>query len=350
MATQPDLSQRPSVSIPDLSFLGSASVVRKMGTYSRERVMIALKLGGVIGGLLVVGILITALIGMYLSKTVAGVIFVAVCIGLVLGVMPYVEQQLFEMRAAFAYLATEILVKGQEVPQNDTVAFANQKLEEKLGSLGPVCEVHNQTRSIFWNFFRTFDRFDEVLPIDISYLRSALLWIANRIAPRIADIALSYALVRGEKTLAEDSKDAVALVAQNPKAILSSAVRSYLAERIYGGIFGFIFMAIACVAVFSLTYSASGHMMAGSTLPAEGAKTIGIFAAIFSSLFIGLPIGALASWFLRTAYLEPMGLAMILARFHKTIEGQTANAAMLDQIKNASSNLRNAGGLTGWLK
>src|SRR5262249_48966901 len=126
-----------------------------------------------------------------------------------------------------------------------------------------------------------------------------------------------------------------------------TAIRSYLTEQTVGGVVGFIFMAISGSIVFALVYKTSGHMAAHSGIPTEGVKTIGIFAAIFSSLLVGLPIGALAAWFLRTAYLEPMGLTMLLARFHRTIEGQRPDPAMKTRIENATSNLRKVSKLGG---
>lgn len=172
-----------------------------------------------------------------MSRTAAGIFFLLACLGLALGVMPYLERKFFRMRAAFAFLATEVLLHDAAIPE----------------------------------------------------------------------------------------KGALALVAQNPKAMIGAAV--------------------FCTLIFFLVFKVSGH--AASGVPAEGAKTVGIFAGVFSSLLIGLPLGALVSWLVRTAYLEPIGLMMLLQRFHEMAKGQSVDPAMRARIENATSNLRATSRLAG---
>ncbi|HEX5036079.1 MAG TPA: hypothetical protein VFX30_02870 [bacterium] len=328
-----------------MGFFSSSSTVRKMGSYSKERLMAVLGLTGLIAGALAVGIGLTVLLAIYVNKTAGGIVFLLMCLGLAFGVMPYVDRKFFRMRAAFAYIATEVLIRKTPMPEEGTVAQATTRLSERFGSLDPVVDAHNNVQRLSRSFFRAFDKFDHILPIDLNSLRSALVWVVNRIAPRIADIALSYAVARQDKDIKESSKDAVALVAQNPKPLIGAAVRSYLTEQFLGGLFGFLFTAAACAAVFALAYKTSGSLTHG--IPVDGAKTVGVFAGGFASLLIGIPVGALAAWFLRTAYLEPIGLTMLLARFHSTIEGQSVDPAMRTRIENASSNLRKASKLLG---
>jgi len=73
-----------------------------------------------------------------------------------------------------------------------------------------------------------------------------------------------------------------------------------------------------------------------------------VFAGLFGSLIIGLPVGALASWFLRTAYLEPRGLTMLLSRFHATTEGQSADPAMKARIEGAASGMNKVSRFAGF--
>ena len=60
-----------------------------------------------------------------------------------------------------------------------------------------------------------------------------------------------------------------------------------------------------------------------------------------------MPIGALVSWFVRTAWLEPITLTMIVVRFHATIAGQAVDPSMRARIASAAGNLGSANKLAG---
>jgi hypothetical protein len=137
-------------------------------------------------------------------------------------------------------------------------------------------------------------------------------------------------------------------VAQNPKPIVGIAIRAYITERTLAGIAGFFFSAICCTGIFFAVHAATGSAMSDSGLPAEGAEVVGIFAAIFSAALVGLPLGALLSWFLRTAFLEPVGLAMLLVRFHAVTAGQRVDPSMRARIDEAAGNTSHSGGLASF--
>lgn len=339
-------SAQPQVS-EDAGFFASASVVRKTGSYPRQRAVAVAGTAAMLFGALVAAIGLTVGIS-FASKAASGVVFLVAVLAIAFLLMPYIDKKLFAMRAAYAYIATEVIVRNRAIPDGDTAGMAQGLIEQQLGALGPVCDAHNDVQRIVRAFFRGFDKLDQMLPIDLGPVRSALAWVVDRVAPRIADICLSHAFARGERDFTNASKDAVALVAQNPKAIVGIAVRAYVTERTLSGIAGFVFSAVCCAGVFFAVHAATGSAMSDSGLPAEGAEVASIFAAIFSAALVGLPLGALLSWFLRAAFLEPVGLAMILTRFHAVTAGQRVDPAMRARIDQIAGNADTSSGLASF--
>jgi hypothetical protein len=345
----------PSAAIPnyplserEATFFAAAGVVRKTGSYPMERALAVAGHAGMFAGALIVGIGLTVGAS-YIHKVAAGIVFLALCLGLVFGLLPYVEKRFWAMRAAFAYLVTEMLVRGKPSPTTNASGMAQDFLTQQFGDLGPIAEAHNQVQRIVSSFFKTFDKLDAMLPIDLGPVRKAMAWVTDKISPRIADLALSFAIARGDRDFTEASKDAVAYVAQNPKPIIGTAIRAYITEKVIGGTIGFIFMSIGFAAVFAIVNSMAGDAAATSGMPTEGAQTVGIFAAGFSALLVGIPVGALASWFIRTAFIEPIALTMLIIRFHATIQGQAVDPAMRARIQSASGELREARGVMSFL-
>ncbi|MCA9536251.1 MAG: hypothetical protein KC593_21345 [Myxococcales bacterium] len=331
------------------TFFAAAALVRKTGSYPFERAMAVLAQMALLAGTLTVGILLTAVLTMYVHKGAGAVVFLALVLGIAFGLMPYIDRRLWAMRAALTYLATKQLMTGQDGPSANAADSAKQFLETQFGNLGPIADAHNEVQRLVSKFFREFDKVSELLPIDVEPLRKALAWLTDRVAPRIADLALSFAIGRGDGNLEQASKDAITYVAQNPKPLLGTAIRAHFTEKFLGGTVGFVFMTIGFVVVGALVNALAGDAATSSGIPDEGAAVVGAFAAGFLGLLVGVPLGMLVSWFLRTAVLEPISLTMLLIRFHTCIQGQPINPAMRARVESAKSDLGEAGGVLSFL-
>lgn len=341
MQPAPSASAAPALTENEATFAAGMRLVRRTGTYPKDRAMAVAGYAGATAGVLIVTIVLTALLAS-VSKLAASVVFLIGVVGVFLGLSFYVDRKLFSMRCAFAFLVTEVLVKGTVVPAQETTKAAESYLNGQYGDISAVVEVHNQVQRIVRQFFRTFDKLDQLLPIDLGPVRNALAFVVDRVAPRIADLSLSYCILRAPNELATASKDAVALVAQNPKAILGTAIRAHFTERFLGGLVGFVTFLIFGGAAFALAMGTATSAASGTGMPTEGAQTVGIFAAIFAGLFVGGPLAALASWFVRTAFLEPAALAMLLIRFHATTRGQAVDPSVRARLDSAAGDLGSA--------
>lgn len=331
----------------DDGFLAALRVVRGLGSYPRERAGAVFAEGLLLGGVLFGGVVLTAILAKFVSAAVGGLVFLATALIIAFVVIPRTERRLFRMRAAFAYLVTRRLVSGEAAPASDASAAAERFLAERFGDVGPIVDAHDEVVRMTRSFFRTFDRLDDLLPIDLGFVRTVLGYLVDRVAPYVADLALSFAIVRGDRDYATAAKDAVVYVAQNPKALLGAGVRADLTVRFLGGVVGAVFFVLGFVAA-SLAVGALARAAAGD-LPAEGATTVSIFAGVFAGFLLGAPLAMLASWFVRTTWLEPAGLTMLIIRFHTTIRGQALDPSIRARLDRANGDLGQARGLMNLL-
>ena len=165
-----------------------------------------------------------------------------------------------------------------------------------------------------------------------------------------ADLALSFATARGDGNLDQASKDAITYVAQNPKPLLGTAIRAYFTEKFLGGTLAFILMTLGFVVVGAIVNARAGDAAVSSGDPTEGAAVMGAFAAAFLGLLVGVPLGMLGSWFLRTAVLEPISLTMLLIRFHTCIQGQAISPSVRARVESAKGELGEPGGMLSFLE
>jgi hypothetical protein len=330
----------------DDGFFSSAGLVRQTGSYPIERAIAVASSAALLAGVLVVGVGLTGALAMWVHPGAAGVVFLALALGVALVLMPWIDERLWAMRAAFAWLVTEVLL-GRAAEHGSPSEAARTFLAGRFGEAGAVVETHNQVISLIRNFFRTFDKLDGLLPIDLGQVRQALAWLTDRIAPRIADLALSFAIARGDADLGPAAQDAVTYVAQNPRAVLGAAIKAWLVERVLGAIVGLTFATIAAGLTFLVANGLAADAAASAGVAAEGATTMGLFAAIFAAIFVGLPVGALAAWFVGAAFIEPVALTMLLVRFHTVVQGQPVDPAMRARIDAASGDLKTANRILG---
>jgi len=286
-----------SLAETDATLSAAARLVRQTGSYPRDRAAAVAGQSALLAGSLIGGVIVTALLATFVHRAVGGVVFLAVCLGVALALLPSIERRFFAMRCALTFLITEALLRRGAIPQTGTAEAAQRFLADRFGDLaGPLYDAYMNVRRTVGSFFRTFDRLDEVLPIDFGPARSALGWLVDRVAPHIADLALSYTVASNRADYPEAADDAVALVAQNPRALLGTAVRAWLYERIINSI-------------------------------------------------VGAPVAWLVTWFLRTAFLEPISLTMLLIRFHMTIQGQAVDPTIRARLRQAQQASDGAHGL-----
>lgn len=341
MYTHSPAVPRLPLSETDPSLSAAARLVRQTGSYPRDRAAAVAGQSALLAGSLVGGVVVTALLASFVHRAAAGVVFLAVCLGVALVLLPSIERRFFAMRCALTFLVTEMLLRRSALPQTGTAEAAQRFLAERFGDLaGPLYDAHMSVRRTVGSFFRTFDRLDDVLPVDFGPARSVLGWLVDRVAPHIADLALSYTVASNRSDYAEAADDAVALVAQNPRALLGTAVRAWAYERALNAVVGGVTLAVFGGATFAAVAAAATSAASSSAVPADGAQAIGLIAATFAALLVGAPVAWLVTWFLRTAFLEPISLTMLLIRFHVTIQGQAVDPtirARLHQAQRASS-------------
>jgi predicted lipid-binding transport protein (Tim44 family) len=335
----------------EASFSAAARLVRQTGSYPRDRAVAVAGLSALLGGALLGGVVVSAALSALVHKAVGGVAFLALCLGVALGLVPYVERRFFAMRCAFTFLVTEALLRRSAIPPTGTAEAAQRFLAGRFGDLaGPAYDAHMEVRRTVSSFFRSFDRLGDVLPLDVGPARSALGWVVDRVAPHVADVALSHALAVNAADPAAASDDAVTLVAQNPRPLLGAAVKGWLFERALGSLVGGVTLALFGAASFAAVAAAATLAASSSGVPTEGAQAAGLIAGAFAAVLVGGPAAWLATWFVRSAFLEPVSLAMLLIRYHATVQGQTVDPSIRAGLRQAQRASDGARGLASFFE
>ena len=89
------------------TFFAAAGIVRKTGSYPLERAIAVLGQMALLGGTLTIGILLTAVLGMYVHKAAAAIVFLVLVLGIALGLMPLIERRLWAIPGLNRITTTE---------------------------------------------------------------------------------------------------------------------------------------------------------------------------------------------------------------------------------------------------
>ena len=106
----------------DASFTAAARIVRGTGSYPMERALAVVAQLGVLGGVLLGGIVLTALLTLYVHKAAGAVVFLLLCLGVAFLLMPAIDRRLWAMRAALTFLVTRQLLTGEAAPSERAAA------------------------------------------------------------------------------------------------------------------------------------------------------------------------------------------------------------------------------------
>ena len=94
MQPAPSASAAPALTENDATFAAGMRLVRKTGTYPKDRVLAVAGYAGATAGVLIVTIVLTALLSS-VSKLAASVVFLVGVVGVFLGLSFYVDRKLF---------------------------------------------------------------------------------------------------------------------------------------------------------------------------------------------------------------------------------------------------------------
>eukprot|EP01037_Dinobryon_pediforme_P012538 gene12538-12627_t len=217
---------------------------------------------------------------------------------------------------------TELITKGQVGNgQESMFTYGRRVVTERFAQANVLYGLHALVRGVVNSFHRTLDWVSDLLPIPGLDSLANLISIVLRGATRYLDkVIFSYNLARSDTDPWTSSREGIVYYAQNARPVLTTAIWSIVLERVASVALWVILLIPAALITLALPASM---------------REMGAIATILIAALLAGPI--------RTAFIKPIFLIMMMVRFHASIEGQPINQQWDAELANVSSQFRDFG-------
>jgi len=195
-------------------------------------------------------------------------------------------------------------------------AYGRRIVTLRFAEINVLCGLQNLVRGVLNNFHRSVDWIADLLPVpSIEIFVEMTNIFLNRVIFYIDKVIFSYDLARNDTNPWRASRDGLIYYCQNAKPILRTALWILLLD---------VSLSIAVwIAVLATI------LLAVRLLPQLG---VGV---VFSVLAATLLAGSI-----RSAFLQPIFMIMIMVRFHALAEGQVINPQWDERLEQISRQFR----------
>jgi hypothetical protein len=216
---------------------------------------------------------------------------------------------------------TELIIKGSVGNGSESMfSYGRRIVTERIGQVSILFGLNAMVRGILESFHRTLDWIGEMVPVPGLESISNLVNIILKAATRYLDKAIfSYSLARGDDPWTA-AREGIVYYAQNAKPILKTSIWVVILERVLSVVMWIVLLAPAAAITLML--------------PASVRSTGSIVSVLIALLLAGS---------IRSAFVKPLFLIMILVRYHTVIENQPINAAWDERLSGLSTNFANLG-------
>lgn len=262
---------------------------------------------GILCALTVVGILFWVLLvggTVWLSKlaTALGVIW-AVGLSLVAGSLWrfVVRYLLYLLKAAHIAVLTELITTGSIANGNQGMfEYGKRVVTERFGQVNAMFALDLLIAGIVGAFNRTLNWVASLLPIPgLDSVAGVVNQLVRASTTYIDETIFSYNLARGDENAFRSSKDGLIYYAQNAKEVLKTGLWVVVLDR------------VATVAIWVVMLLPGFAVSA--VLPGNAGGWLMMVAAV---LFAGS---------VRSAFLQPLFLIMVMVKFHSVARNQPIN-------------------------
>jgi hypothetical protein len=217
---------------------------------------------------------------------------------------------------------TELITRGQVGNGSESMmSYGKRIVLARFGEVNILYGFNMLVRGILNSFHRTLDWIDQIFPIPGLESLSSLLNIILRSATRYLDkVILSYNLARNDGDPWTSAREGLVYYAQNAKPILITSVWIVILERILSFILWLFLLAPAGVITVML--------------PA-GVRESGGLVTILIAILLAATI--------RSSFIKPLFLIMIMVRFHSLTENQPINQDWDARLANISEKFQTLG-------
>ena len=199
---------------------------------------------------------------------------------------------------------TELITRGAVGCGSETMfAYGRRIVTDRIGQVSLLFGLNSLVRGILQSFHRTLDWIGEMLPIPGLESISNLVNIILKAATRYLDKAIfSYCLARGDADPWVASREGIVYYAQNAKPILKTSLWVVVLERALSVVMWIVLLAPAAAITLMLP---------------DSVRSTGSIVSVLIALLLAASV--------RSAFVKPLFLIMILVRYHTAIENQPIN-------------------------
>jgi hypothetical protein len=225
------------------------------------------------------------------------------------------------LKAAHVVVLTDLIVHGEVKNGNDSMLVYGKKVvRDRFGEVNSLLVMGQIVKGVVNSFNRTINSMLSFIPGSQDYLES-LYKILNWATTYIDEAIFSYGLARAEKNPWKNSREGLIYYCQNAKAFLVKAVFMTIWEWFLTGV-----ASVLCfVPLFALL----------SLLPQNHFDSIKLVAVCAAFLVANS---------IKSCFIKPVMMIMLLSKFHTAIEGQPIDEewdARLTQLSNNFVDIKN---------
>lgn len=217
---------------------------------------------------------------------------------------------------------TELIIHGQVGNGTESMlTYGKRIVTQRFGEVNILFGFNMLVRGILNAFHRTLDWIDQMIPIPGLESLASLVNIILRAATRYLDkVILSYNLARNDGDPWTGAREGLVYYAQNAKPILITSVWIVIWDRILSFVLWILLLAPAGLITVML--------------PASVRQSGGIVTVLIAILLAAT---------LRSAFIKPLFLIMMMVRFHALAENQPINQDWDNRLSSVSDKFRTLG-------
>lgn len=225
---------------------------------------------------------------------------------------------------------TDLVTKGQVGNgSEDQFTYGRRVVTERFGQVNLLFGLNALVRGVLQSFHSTLDWLSETLPIPGLDSASSLLNLVLKAATRYLDkVIFSYILARNDGDPGRDAREGIIYYCQNAKEILKTSIWMVIQEKVLTVVLWIVMMIPAALLTLLLPQSV---------------REVGGLVTVV--------IAVLMTWAVRSAFVKPIFLIMMMVRYHTLIENQPINeewdgylASISQQFSSLGQDLRAATG------
>jgi hypothetical protein len=223
---------------------------------------------------------------------------------------------LYLIKAAHIAVLTELITTGSIANGSQGMfEYGKRVVTERFGEVNAMFALDLLIAGIVGAFNRTLNWVSSLLPIPgLDSVMGFVNAVLRASTTYIDETIFSYNLARGDENVYRSSKDGLIYYAQNAKEVLKTGLWVVVLDRVLTTVIWIVMLAPG----FALSWM----------LPGNTGGTVMIVGAV---LFAGS---------VRSAFLKPLFLTMVMVKFHATAKNQPINLEWDQRLAAASTKFK----------